>query len=153
MVNPLGKIPVIYTTQGQSEWHDVQGLIERLETLLSNFADTDDYHASPKIFVTGTVRGFAKKGEAGAIIEADQGATAQYLSWAQAPESVRLEIDTILSFIYTLTQTPNISFDNVKGLGAVSGVALEFLFTDAHLKVQDKMEYLDDYLTLRNNII
>mgnify|MGYP007057868075 FL=1 len=80
------------------EWEDVQNLIDRLEKLLSNFADTNDYHASPKIFTTGTILGWAKKGESGAVIEGEEGATAQYLSWAQAPESVKLEIETLLRY-------------------------------------------------------
>lgn len=151
--NPIGKIPIVYASQPQVEWADVQQLIERLEKLLSNFADTNDYHASPKIFVQGTVKGFARKGEAGAIIEGEDGATAQYLSWQSAPESVKLEIDTLLRLIYTITQTPDISFDTVKGIGAVSGVALRLLFMDAHLKVQDKAEIFDEYLQRRCNVV
>lgn len=150
---PIGKIPIVYASQPQVEWADVENLIDRLEKLLSNFADTNDYHASPKIFVQGTVKGFARKGEAGAIIEGEDGATAQYLSWQSAPESVKLEIDTLLRLIYTITQTPDISFDTVKGIGAVSGVALRLLFMDAHLKVQDKSEIFDEYLQRRCNIV
>ena len=151
--NAIGKIPVIYGQQPAVEWEDVQNLIDRLEKLLSNFADTNDYHAAPKIFTTGTILGWAKKGESGAVIEGEEGATAQYLSWAQAPESVKLEIETLLRMIYTITQTPDISFDSVKGLGSISGVALKLLFMDAHLKVQDKMEIFDDYLQRRLAII
>lgn len=149
----LGKIPIVYASQPQVEWADVQMLIERLEKLLSNFADTNDYHASPKIFVEGTVKGFCRKGEAGGIIEGEDGAKASYLSWSSAPESVKLEIDTLLRMIYTITQTPDISFDTVKGIGAVSGVALRLLFMDAHLKVQDKAEIFNDYLQRRVNLI
>lgn len=152
-VNTIGKIPVIYGRQPAVEWEDVQGLIDRLEKLLSNFADTNDYHASPKIFTTGTILGFAKKGEAGAIIEGEEGATAEYLAWQNAPESVKLEIETLLRMIYTITQTPDISFEAVKGLGAISGIALKLLFLDAHLKVQDKMEIFDDYLQRRLSIV
>jgi SPP1 family phage portal protein len=152
-VNTIGKIPVIYGRQPAVEWEDVQGLIERLEKLLSNFADTNDYHASPKIFTTGTIVGFAKKGEAGAIIEGEEGATAEYLAWQNAPESVKLEIETLLRMIYTITQTPDISFEAVKGLGAISGIALKLLFLDAHLKVQDKMEIFDDYLQRRLSVV
>lgn len=151
--NTIGKIPIVYGRQPKVEWEDVQGLIDRLEKLLSNFADTNDYHASPKIFTTGTILGFAKKGETGAIIEGEEGATAQYLAWQNAPESVKLEIETLLRMIYTITQTPDISFDAVKGIGAVSGVALKLLFMDAHLKVQDKMEIFDDYLQRRISIV
>jgi hypothetical protein len=151
--NPIKKIPVIYAEQAAVEWADVQILIERLETLLSNFADTNDYHASPKIFVTGEVTGFSRKGETGAIIEGDENSTAQYLAWQNAPESVKLEIETLLRMIHTITQTPDISFDSIKGIGAVSGIALKLMFMDAHLKVQEHCEIFDDYLQRRINVV
>lgn len=153
MQNAIGKIPIVYGEQTETEWASVQNLIDRLELLLSNFADTNDYHASPKIFVTGSIQGWAQKGESGAVIEGEEGSSAQYLSWQQAPEAVRLEIDTLLKMIYTITQTPDISFDNVKGLGTVSGVAMKLLFMDAHLKVQSKSEILDEYMQRRMSIV
>ena len=149
----IGKIPVVYACQPQVEWADVQGLIERLEKLLSNFADTNDYHAAPKIFVKGGIKGFSKKGESGAIIEGDENSEATYLSWNNAPESVKLEIQTLLNMIYTITQTPDISFDNVKGLGAMSGIALKLLFLDAHLKVNDKCEVFDEHIQRRLSVV
>lgn len=148
----IGKIPVVYAHQPHFETEDVDRLIDRLETLLSNFADTNDYHASPKIFVTGQINGWSKKGESGAVIEGEEGSTMQYVSWQNAPESIKLEIETLLKMIYTITQTPDISFDSVKGLN-LSGVALKLLFMDAHLKVQDKREIFDEYLQRRTNII
>lgn len=149
----IGKIPIVYGYQSHFETQDVDSLIDRLEKLLSNFADTNDYHASPKIFVTGQINGWSKKGEAGAVIEGEEGATMSYVSWQNAPESVKLEIETLLKMIYTITQTPDISFESVKGLGAISGIALKLLFMDAHLKVQDKKEIFDDYLQRRVNVI
>lgn len=150
--NPIGKIPVVFGHQDQFETENVDALVDRLETLLSNFADTNDYHAAPKIFVTGQINGWSKKGESGAVIEGEDGATMQYVSWQSAPESVKLEIETLLKMIYTITQTPDISFDAVKGLN-VSGIALKLMFMDAHLKVQDKREIFDEYLQRRANII
>jgi SPP1 family phage portal protein len=149
----IGKIPVVFGNQPQVEWGDVQNLIDRLEKLLSNFADTNDYHASPKIFIKGKLLGFAKKGESGAILQGDENSSAEYLSWANAPEAVKLEINTLLEMIYTITQTPDISFDSIKGIGAISGVALKLLFMDAHLKVADHQEVFDEYLQRRINII
>jgi hypothetical protein len=66
---------------------------------------------------------------------------------------VKLEIDTLLRMIYTLTQTPDISFESVKGIGAVSGIALKLLFMDAHLKVADHQEVFDEYLQRRINVV
>lgn len=149
--NPIGKIPVVWGYQPFFETEFVDKLISRLEFLLSNFADTNDYHAAPKIFCTGQINGWSKKGDSGAVIEGEDGATMQYVSWQQAPEAVKLEIETLLKMIYTITQTPDISFDSVKGLN-LSGVALKLLFMDAHLKVQDKREVFDEYLQRRVNI-
>lgn len=151
--NGIGKIPVVYGKQDEVEWQDVQNLIDRLEKLLSNFAETNDYHASPKIFVKGELKGYAKKGDSNTILQAESDADAKYLSWQNAPESVKLEIETLLRMIYTLTQTPDFSFDAVKGIGSISGIALKLLFLDAHLKVADHQEVLDEYLQREINIV
>lgn len=153
-VNPYGKIPIIYGCQDEPDYEDVQTLIDRLEKLLSNFADTNDYFGNPKMVVKGRVDGFCKKGEAGAILEidADPNAGIDMLSWDQAPESIKTEYNTLKELIHTLTQTPDISWDSVKGLN-VSGVALELMFMDAILKVMDKEEIWLDYLTRRVNLL
>jgi len=151
--NPIGKINIVYGRQDLPEWYDVQNIIERLEKLLSNYADTIDYHASPTIFVKGVLKGFAQKGEAGKILESEHNADAKYLSWDQAPDSVKLEIENNLRMIFSLTQTPDISFESVKGIGNITGIALKLLFLDAHLKVEDKKEIFDEFLTRRYNIL
>lgn len=153
--NVFKKIPIVYGIQQETSFNDVEGLIDRLEKVLSNFADTNDYHAAPKLFVKGTIKGFSKKGESGAIIEGDANTTVQYLSWAHAPESVKMEIANLKEMIYTISQTPDISFESIKSLGgnAVSGKALKFMFLDAHLKVMDNMEVFDEYLQRRTSIV
>ncbi len=148
----LGKIPVVYMEGDDVDWADIQIAIDRLEFLLSKFAETNDYHASPTIFVQGKIIGMPEKGESGKILEGAKDTNASYLSWDHAPESVRLEIDTLLRFIHGLTQTPDVSFDSVKGLSSISGVALNLLFMDAHLKVQEKKEILDEFLQRRVNL-
>ena len=149
---PYGKIPVVYVSQEAVEWVDVQICIERLEYLLSKFAETNDYHSSPTLFVTGKIVSMPKKGESGKVIEGQTGSSAEVISWDKAPESVKLEIETMIRFIYGQTQTPDISFDSVKGLHQISGEALEMLFTDARLKVEEKREILDDFLQRRVNV-
>lgn len=155
IVNEIGKIPIVFAKQEETAYEDVNDLISRLEKIMSNFADTNDYHSAPKIFVKGTIKGFSKKGESGAIIEGDSNTDVKYLSWNNAPESVKLEIQTLKEMIYTLSQTPDISFDSIKGLGGnvASGKALRFMFLDAHLKVMDNMEVFEEYLERRNSVI
>lgn len=147
-----GKIPIVFVQQEAVEWADVQICIDRLEFLVSKHAEINDYHAAPKMVATGKVIGMAKKGDSGTILEIEKGGDIKVISWDHAPESVRLEIETLLRFIHGMTQTPDISFDSVKGLHQISGESLKMLFMDAHLKVEEKREILDDFLQRRVNI-
>lgn len=151
--NVIGKIPVAYASQDDSEWAEVQTLIDRLEALISGHAEVNDYHFAPKLKATGKIDGFAKKGEKGAIFEMQEGASLDYLTWNQGTESLKLEYDTLRKEIYALTQTPDISFENMMGLGQISGIAAKYFFMDAHLKVEMKREIWEDYLIRRINII
>jgi SPP1 family phage portal protein len=151
--NFIGKIPVIYYSQPLTEWDDVQELIDRLEKKISNHADTNDYFDSPIVVASGTVTGFANKGESGKLLEAKEGADVKYLTWDQAPESTKMEIENLQKFIYAFTHTPDISFENMKGLGVFSGIALKMLFIDAHLKASDKEEVFGEGLQRRINYL
>ena len=151
--NVIGKIPIVYARQDETEWYRVQNLIESDEELRSNFSDTNKYHASPTVAVKGKIEGFAKKGEAGKVIQMDQNADAKYLEWSQASESVKTEHEMNREDIFALTQTPDISFNNVKALGNLGVAAQKMLFMDAHLKVMDKEEILGEYLQRRINLI
>lgn len=136
--NIAGKIPVIYYSQPLPEWADVQDAIERLETSISNTADTNDYFGSPMVFVEGDITGFADKGESGKVLIGKGGAKAEYLTWDQAPEAVKYETSQLRQEIYAQTSTPNISFEEMKSLGTYSGIALKMLFIDAHMKAARK---------------
>lgn len=64
-----------------------------------------------------------------------------------------MEIENLFKIILSYTQTPDISFESAKGMGAIFGTALKLMFMDAHLKVLDKREIFDAYLKRRLNII
>ena len=152
----IKKIPIVYASQPYVEWYKVQSLIDRIEKLLSNFAETNDYFASPKLFIQGADDiTISPKDTQGQIFSASSKDTdAKYLAWTQLPEPIKLEAEMLLRFIFSLTQTPDISFESVKGLGTnISGETLKMLFLDAHLKVMNKREIFDAYLTRRYNII
>lgn len=138
MPNKFGKIPIIYYEQPFVEWRDVQTLIERLETKISNHADTNDYFDSPVAVIKGKVISFTEKGDAGKLLETTDGGDLKYVTWDNAPESMKLEMDNLNYWIHSLTHTPDISFENIKGVGKLSGIALRFLFMDAHLKASEK---------------
>lgn len=132
-----GKIPVIYYSVRQSCWQIVQPLIERIEFLLSNHADTNDYNGSPILLAIGEVKGFSAKGEAGKIVEAENGADLKYIESANTPNSIKMEWDNLWEIVYTMTNTANTSMEKMAALTSASGAAIERMLMNAHLGAMD----------------
>lgn len=152
--NQFQKIPVIYYSQAEPEWAEVQSMIERYETKLSNFADTNDYFGSPMVKLTGNVLSLPGKTTQGKVIQLDTGGDAEYMAWNQAPESEKLEFEVLKNLIFSMTQTPNISFEEMKAIGSnLSGFAIQLMFTDAHLKTTNKIELFGEMFQRRLNLI
>jgi hypothetical protein len=151
--NPALKIPVVYYTQDLPEWSDVQEMIDRMEKVISNHADTNDYFGSPTVVVDGEVEGFAKKGEQGKVLKTSNGGKVAYLTWDQSPESVKLEYSNLRSLIFDMTNTPDISIENMKALGVFSGIALKLLFMGAHMKAAEKEEIFGEGIQRRINFL
>ena len=65
-----------------------------------------------------------------------------------------MEVDNLEKFIYAMSQTPNISFSEMKELGKdISGFAITLLFLDAHLAVRAKEETFGLGIQRRVNLI
>jgi SPP1 family phage portal protein len=161
--NLIGKIPVVYYDQEETEWAKVQRLIERLELVISKHADTNDYFASPSVVGKGEIESAPTKEEVGKFFqikaEYDEAGkpeygSLEYLTWDQSPESLRLEIQNLLKFIYSLTETPDLSFNNLKDIGSnLSGIAIQMMFLDSILKSYEKQEIFGEGLDRRVNIL
>lgn len=151
----FGKIPVVYYRQEETEWESVQPVIERLEELLSNWGDVNDYFGAPTYFFKGKMKGFAEKGEVGRVYQGDgDGADMKVVSWDSAPESMRQEVANLTNIIFSYSQTPDISFENMKTLGNnTSGAAIRLMFTDPHLKAETKEELFGEMFTRRFNVV
>lgn len=152
-VESTGKIHVIYYRIDQPDWFDVQAMIDRLETTISNTGDTNDYSGAPITIVQGKVMGFASKGERGKVLEVEKGGDVKYLESSNAPDSVKLEIDTLDKYIKEMTRTLNISPNEISGLGALSGIALKLMFTDAHAKAAKNWGVFGEGVQRRLNLL
>ena len=160
--NLYKKIPVIYYEQAEPEWASVQSEIDRIEMLISKSADTNDYFGAPTLKIKGKITNPPEKGEVGKMLRftgetGPEGKTeygdAEYLTWEHVPEAVKLEYENLKDIIYSITSTPDLSFNNVQGLTKTSGEALKFIFMDSILKAKDKEEIFGEGLTRRINLL
>jgi SPP1 family phage portal protein len=139
-------IPIVYLNQKRPEWFEVQEMIDRLEVSISKAGDANDYTGHPILKLIGDVQGAPEKDDEGKAFilplkyneetEKMEHGDVAFLTYDQAPEAVKLEQDRLEKYIYSMTSTPDISFDNIKGLGNVSGVAIKLMFLDAMLKAK-----------------
>lgn len=149
------RIPVIYYRQEETEWDSVQPVCDRVDTLLSNWGDTNDYFGSPSYFFKGTLKGFAEKGEQGKVYQGDgEKADMKVLSWDSSPQSVADELANLLNIAFSYTQTPDLSFKSMKEIGSnTSGVSIRLMFTDPFMKADDKIELFGECFERRFNVV
>lgn len=148
------KMPVIYMYRPEAYCEKIKTLRIRLEKLLSNYADCIDYHFFPILMLFGDVQQLSGELKNRIVQLTGMSANAQYLTWNQASETVKFEVETILSQIYGLTNTPRISFDSLRGTGnAVSGVAFDYVFMSTHLNVENLNEAVGVFMQRRVNFL
>jgi hypothetical protein len=151
----IGKIPIIYSKRDTPIWADADsGKVHEIELLLSRNGDTIAYHSAPVLIVKGKLVGAPTKGESNKVFfTEDATGDAKYVSWTQAPEAVKFQFETLLRMYFQELQLPDLSFDNMKGIGAQSGFSMQMLFSDAHLKVGDESEIYEEMFEREYNVI
>jgi SPP1 family phage portal protein len=151
--NVAGKMLINYYQQSEPCWAKVQTMINRHETITSNHGGMNDKFGNPLFIVAGEIQGEIVDNTTGSVMQMENGATAQYAQLASEPQSISLEQTNLEKFIHKMSKTPDISFEEMKGIGNVAGVALELMFLDAHIGVKNEEESFGIGLQRRLNII
>ncbi len=151
-VNYVGKIPVILFEQ-EVEHYEVQKMIERVEAMIATDADVNDRFANPSMVATAEILNSLPKSEEDAkLYILKDGGKIEYLTWDQASESKKNEFERLDKHILSKSFTPNIDFDNMKGLSNVSGKALKQMMLLASIKAEKRKETHDGYMSRVANL-
>lgn len=147
--NLFGKIPVVYADVFQPEWDEVALLMDAREMRISRMVDTNDYYGDPmlKTFDVADLPTKDKKRKELSFTSKVHPETqqlyhgdAEYLTWNGSQPSVDKELEETKCELFSGTSTPDLSFDNLKGIGNLSGVARKFMLMDATIKASENME-------------
>ena len=151
--NLLKKIPVAYINQGRADYEDVVRAMNRYELSSSNLSDSVDDNAYPERIYSGVFKGQVETPGQGGKYTTEGEGDIKVVEASQGTGLIDADLKNVKEIIAKYSQTPDLSFENLKGLGGVSGQTLKRLLTDAYLKVQSKREYLDIHYTRRYNIV
>lgn len=155
LVNPSGKINVIYYKQDKA-WYGTQPRCDREEHIDSKAADTNNYFADPKLKATADViQSLAEADTAGEVIQMNSkdNSSVEYLvppEYSSMKDSEKKDLNNSILFD---SFTPDFSFENMKGMGTLSGEALKRAMTLGYIKRDNLKEIYDILVDREKNLI
>lgn len=148
------KLPVLYCYRSEAYCEKIKTIRVRIEKLLSNYADCIDYHFFPILKLFGDVGNLSGNFKNRVVQLSGNGADAQYLTWNQASETVKLELENLFEKAYSMTNTPRIMPEALHQLGSsFSGVSFRYMFMGAHLSVENHAEDMGEFFQRRINFL
>lgn len=150
------KLPIIYAYRKTAYCDTIRNIRIRIEKLLSGYADCIDYHFFPILKLFGEINSAGMSGTSRNRVVQLQGekADAAYLTWNQSADPIKLELEMLFNRAYSMTNTPQISFENLKGVGnALSGTAFRYVFMGAHMAVENHAEEIGLFMQRRVNFL
>ena len=152
--NPFRKIPVIYARQKKA-WDGVDERIERDEWLDSKNADCNEYFADPMLKMSKSVKNSLMDPKAtGKVIQVGgKDDVFEYVTPPDASDMKEKEKSILKESILNGTMTPDFSYENVKGLGAISGEAITKANILAYIKRLKNMEVYDELFEREASLI
>lgn len=153
----LGKIPGVYGSRPTPIWEDTSEIVYESEWSLSRNGNYLRRNQKPLFVVCADEEiefGNEKdeNSEFRDILQYPQGATANYVTWQQATESLKFQISELRNLFFTQLQLPDWSYEKMSQQ-ALSGESRKQLFIDAQLKVGDESGRLLEFLDRELNVI
>ncbi len=147
----IGKNPTIYIHRPTPVYDGIQNNRDEIEFTLSRTSDIIRKNSSPIMKISGKLvdkqDNAPKKDVAREVYQFDGEGDIALVSPAITPENASFYIGQLQKNIEEDTQLPNLSLENTKSLGAMSGEARKTLLTDAHMRCgeekHDVLAFLD----------
>lgn len=152
--NPLGKIPAVYLNRPLPVYYGISKNREDIEFTLSRDSDILGKNSSPIMKVTGEVIGELPVGDtARQVYQLKNGGDLDLVSPALSTNDAKTHIDMLKEINQEVTQLPDLSLENIKGLGVQSGEARKTLLTDPHMKVRDESHDIIEFFDREFEIV
>lgn len=151
----LGKIPAVYISRPTPIWEDESNNVFEVEWAVSRNGNYLRKNSKPivGVFADEAVDfGGEKEGEERSVFQYPKGSDVRYITWPQAIDSLKFQVDTLRKSFFTQLQLPDMSMENMKTT-PMSGEARKMIFLDAQLKVTDESGRWIEALDREINII
>ena len=152
--NPLKKIPAVYWQRPLPVYYGISKNREDIEFTLSRDSDILGKNQSPIMKVKGKVIGEMPVGDtARQVYQLENGGDLDLVSPALSTNDAKTHVGMLKEINQEITQLPDLSLENIKGIGAQSGEARKTLLTDPHMKVKDESHDIIEFLDREFEIV
>lgn len=153
----LLKIPGVYAYREKPIWEDTSTNVYEMEWSLSRNGNYLRENSKPNFVVCADAviqYGDEKSPnkEFKTITQFPAGSKVEYVTWQQATESLKFQIETLRSLFFTQLQLPDWSYEKMSQQ-ALSGESRKQMFIDAELKVQDESGDLIEFFEREVNVV
>lgn len=151
----LGKIPSIYMWRSSPIWEKTSGLVYEMEEKLSRNGNYLRDNSKPvfAVFANEAIKyGEEDMNASRSVVQFPQGSQAQYITWEQAVDNLRFQIDSLRDLYFTQLQLPDWSY-NKMSQQALSGESRKQLFIDSRLKVTHEQGRILEFLDREMNVV
>jgi len=83
----------------------------------------------------------------------NNGGDVSYVSWSQAIDAIKYQVEEMIRLYFMQSQVPDISFENLKGLGGIGYDARQMYLSDISFKVGDESGAFIEAFEREGNII
>lgn len=152
--NPTGKINLIYYKQPKS-WDGVEPRLVREENLDSKVADANNYFSDPIATATADViNSLSDPSKPGQLIQlTTNNSKFEYINPPQSSELRRAESEALEKSILFDTYTPDFSFEALRGMGSLSGVAIRNAMVLGYIKRDNRKEIYGELIQREVNLV
>jgi hypothetical protein len=151
---PVNKIPGIYLSRPVPIWEDTTQNVNEIEITLSRQSDILRRNSAPILKIKGKMVGNGPDSEVSReVYQVDGDGDIAYVTWEQQVDAMKFYTDAIKENIEEELQLPNLSFNSVKDISAITEGARKTLLADAHLKVGDESGDIIEFLDRECNVI
>lgn len=152
----IGKIQCVYLNRTEPIYAEVGNNRNEIEFATSRQSDIIRKNSAPIVTVVGDFQNDKEKptaDQAREVYHLKNGGAVNTTSSAISPDNTKYFVGQLKSQIEEVTQLPNLSLENIKGISAISGEARKTLLTDAHMKVGEESHDMVWAFDRESNII
>lgn len=156
-ISMIGKIPAVYISRPTPIWEDGTRIVTEIEWSLSRNGNYLRENSKPifAVFADDVINYGDEKSpdkEFKSVMQYPKGSSAGYITWAQATENLKFQVDTLRSLFFTQLQLPDWNYEKMSQQ-AMSGESRKQMFIDAQLKVKDESGRLLEAFDRETNVL